>query len=266
MADTLEISIDANGIARIALARPEAGNAINDVMLAELTAALAGLGQNEGLRVLILTAQGERFCSGMDMTWLKRADVLDAPGNFDEALRLARLLQLLDRIPTPTIACVHGNAEGVGVGLVACCDMVVADRTTSFCLPETRMGVAPAIIAPYVVSRLGVGMARRYMLTGEAIKAERAAQAGLVHEVVDTPIQMRECVKDWVEALLKAAPHAVATAKRMITNVAYRPVDDALISDSAHRIAHLHTHPEAREGMAATLEQRPPHWFRSSDS
>lgn len=263
MADTFNFEIDMHGIARITLARPEAGNALNDIMLAELTAALAGLSQNDKLRALIINAEGPRFCNGMDLAWLQRADTLDAHGNFDEALRLARLLQLLDRLPAATIACVEGNAMGVGVGLVACCDMVVATSTSSFCLPETRMGVAPAIIAPYVVSRLGVSAARRYLLTGEAISANQAQRFGLIHEVAETAEAVTHCKENWIEALLQAAPHAVAAAKRLITNVAYRPVDDALISDSAHRIAHLHTHPEAREGMAAALEQRPPRWWRS---
>ncbi|AOX99773.1 enoyl-CoA hydratase-related protein [Jeongeupia sp. USM3] len=262
MSDTLRYELADNGVATVTL--HEDGIAtVNEILIAELTACLAALSQNPRLRALVIRADGSDFCTGQDARWRARMLDHDQDGHFDEALGLARLLQLVDRMPVPTIARVHGQAIGIGVGLIACCDLTVAHRDSSFAIPEVRAGLVPAMIGPYLVTQIGVSAARRYLLTGESFDAETARTIGLVHEIGDDDATLDAWTGNWLAAVLRNGPHALLTAKRLIASVAHRPIDDAMISDLAHRIAHLHRHPEAHEGIHAQLESRPPRWHSS---
>ncbi|KAF0811685.1 Enoyl-CoA-hydratase [Andreprevotia sp. IGB-42] len=253
MSDTLRIDIDPTGIATVTLERPGRANAIDEVMMAELTATLAALAQNPTLRVLVLTASGTAFSAGADHQWMQRTLDGDQHQNFEEALRLARLLQLLDRFPVPTIARVNGATLGTGVGLVACCDMVVALSTSCFRLPEVELGLVPAVIGPFVLAKIGASAARRYFLTAEEISAEAAQRLGLVHEVATAADELDLIVERWCKRLQRNGQHAVTSTKKLIAAVGHRLIDDALISDTAHRTAHLRAHPEAREGVSQYL-------------
>ncbi|WP_051709614.1 enoyl-CoA hydratase-related protein [Andreprevotia chitinilytica] len=265
MSDTLRIDVDSRGVATITLNRPEQRNAVDEVMIAELHASLAALAQNTSVRVLVLQANGSAFCAGADYRWMQRGLEADQHDNFEEALRLARMLQCLDRFPTPTIARVHGPALGIGVGLIACCDLIVGAHSSWFRLPEVRLGLVPAVIGPHVIAKIGTGAARRYFLTAETMTAETAKQLGLVHEVAPDEHGLNAMVGHWVYGLLQNGPHAVTTAKRLIAAVAHRPIDDALISDTAHRIAHLRAHPEARQGIRTHLDDARPSWLETLD-
>ncbi|SMC22220.1 methylglutaconyl-CoA hydratase [Andreprevotia lacus DSM 23236] len=254
MSDTLRIDINPTGIATVTLDRPERCNAIDEVMVAELTATLAALAQNPNLRVLVLAANGGSFCSGADYHWMQRALEGDQHQNFEEALRLGRLLQLLDRFPVPTIARVNGSTVGTGVGLVACCDMVVAHSSAWFRLPEVELGLVPAVIAPFVMAKIGGSAARRYLLTAEELAAPAARELGLVHEIADSTEGLDIAVERWCNALLRNGQHAVTSTKKLIAAIGHRLIDDALISDTAHRTAHLRAHPEARQGVVQYLK------------
>lgn len=251
--------IDEKGVARITLTRAEMHNAFNEALIAELTAALDGLGQDPRVRVVVLAAQGRSFSAGADLNWMKAMSGYSRAENVEDARRLARLMLTLDTLPKPTVALVQGPAFGGGVGLVACCDIVIAVEEAKFCLSEVKLGLVPAVISPYVVATIGQSAARRYFLTAEAFSAWEAQRLGLVHEVVDHGA-LESRGRQIVDALLDGGPVAQRAAKDLVFAVGNRSVDDGLMEETAGRIAELRASEEGREGIAAFLEKRRPSW------
>jgi methylglutaconyl-CoA hydratase len=250
----------AQGMAWLTLNRPEIHNAFDDRLIALLTAELTRLGADEAARVLVLTGAGRSFSAGADLNWMRRTASYGEAENLADARALAKLMQTLNEVPKPTIARVNGAALGGGTGLVACCDIVIASDRAMFSTTEVRLGLIPSVIGPYVVGAVGARHARRLMLTGERISAAEAARVGLVHEVV-APEQLDAAVERVVGDLLKGGPAALGAAKRLVRDLAGRPIDSAVIDDTAQRIAALRATPEAREGVGAFLEKRPPGWL-----
>jgi methylglutaconyl-CoA hydratase len=250
----------ADGSARITLNRPEIHNAFDDRLIAELTAALAALASDDGVRVVVLTGSGKSFSAGADLNWMRRTSTYGEAENLADARALAKLMATLNELPKPTIARVNGAALGGGTGLVACCDIVVASSHAMFGTTEVRLGLIPAVIGPYVVAAIGVRQARRLMLTGERIGAAEAARIGLVHEVVAAD-ELDAAIATVLDHLLKGGPHALAAAKRLVHDLAGRPLDAELIDDTARRIAALRAAAEAREGLAAFLDKRQANWL-----
>ncbi len=247
------------GVARVTLTRVHVHNAFNDLMIAELTRSLAGLESDPRVRVVVLAAQGDSFSAGADLNWMKRMAEYGEAENLEDARALARLMRCLNELSKPTLALVQGPAFGGGVGLVACCDIALAAESASFCLSEVRLGLIPAAISPYVIAAIGERAARRYLLTAERFFALEAQSLGLVHEVVpDEQLEVRG--RRLTEALLAGGPGALQAAKKLISDVARRPLDDGLAEETAHRIAELRGGEEAREGIAAFLEKRKPSW------
>jgi methylglutaconyl-CoA hydratase len=251
--------IDKRGTARITLTRAEVHNAFNEALIAELTAALDGIAQDPRVRVVVLAAQGPSFSAGADLNWMKAMAGYSRAENVEDALRLARLMPTLNSLPKPTLALVQGSAFGGGVGLVACCDIVIAVEEVKFCLSEVKLGLIPAVISPYVVATIGEAAARRYFLTAEAFSSWEAQRLGLVHEVVDRGA-LESRGRQIVEVLLQSGPVAQQAAKDLVFAVAGRSLDDALIEETAGRIAELRASEEGREGVAAFLEKRKPAW------
>jgi methylglutaconyl-CoA hydratase len=249
----------AGGVVWLTLDRPEIHNAFDDRLIAELTAELARLGSDAEVRVLVLTGAGRSFSAGADLNWMRRTASYGEAENLADARALAGLMQTLNELSTPTIARVNGAALGGGTGLVACCDIVIASERATFGTTEVRLGLIPAVIGPYVLAAVGARHARRLMLTGERISAAEAAHLGLVHEVVAAE-QLDGAVARVVAELLKGGPAALTAAKRLIGDLAGRPVTPDLIDRTAQRIAALRTTPEAREGVGAFLEKRAPGW------
>jgi methylglutaconyl-CoA hydratase len=243
-------------VARLVLARPERHNAFDDDMIAELDGALQ---KTRNARALVISAEGSSFCAGGDLGWMRRTAGYSPEENEADALRLARMLQRLDRLPAPTIALVQGGAYGGGVGLVAACDVAIASKAASFALSEVRLGLVPATIAPYVVAAIGARAARRYFVTAERFDAAEALRLGLVHEVVPAD-ELEAAGERIVEHILTAGPAAVARAKSVVREVAARLADEALVADTARWIAEVRAGEEAREGIAAFLERREPSW------
>jgi methylglutaconyl-CoA hydratase len=250
----------ADGSAHITLNRPEIHNAFDDRLIAELTAALAALASDDGVRVVVLTGSGKSFSAGADLNWMRRTSTYGEAENLADARALAKLMATLNELPKPTIARVNGAALGGGTGLVACCDIVVASSHAMFGTTEVRLGLIPAVIGPYVVAAIGVRQARRLMLTGERIGAAEAARIGLVHEVVAAD-ELDAAIATILDHLLKGGPDALAGAKRLVHDLAGRPIDAELIDYTARRIAALRATPEAREGVAAFLDKRPANWL-----
>jgi methylglutaconyl-CoA hydratase len=251
--------IDKRGIARITLTRAEVHNALNEVLIAELTAAFDGVGQDPRVRVVVLAAQGHSFSAGADLNWMKAMAGYSRAENVEDARRLARLMRTLNALPKPTLALVQGPAYGGGVGLVACCDIVVAVEEARFCLSEVKLGLTPAVISPYVAAKLGEAAARRYFLTAEPFSSWEAQRLGLVHEVVDRGA-MEGRGRQIIDALLQGGPAAQRAAKDLVFAVSGRGPDDGLIEETANRIADLRASEEGREGIVAFLEKRKPNW------
>lgn len=252
--------IDDRNVATLTLARAELHNAFDDALIVALTAEIARLGAMPELRAIVLAAEGRSFSAGADLNWMKRMAAYDEAANLKDAAALAELMRVLDTCPKPTIACVQGPAYGGGVGLVACCDMAVCVPSASFCLSETKLGIIPAVISPYVVRAIGPRAARRYFLTAEVFDAAEAQRLGLIH-IIDENLQAA------VEALLvklhAAGPQAIAETKALIARVEGGPVDEAMIADTAARIARIRVSPEGREGIGAFLAKRKPGWASS---
>lgn len=248
-----------DGVAVVTLNRPDVHNAFNDVVIAELTKVLRGLGDDPAVRAVVLRAEGKSFSAGADLGWMKRMAGYSQEENEADAMALAELMRTLDRLPKPTLAVVQGAAFGGGVGLVACCDIAVAAETATFCLSEVRLGLIPAVISPYVVAAMGERAARRYFLTAERFGAAEAHRLGLVHEVV--PAEGLERAAEAMLARLKeGGPAAQAAAKDLIFSVSRRPADEAVIRDTAVRIAAIRASEEGREGLEAFLGKREPSW------
>ncbi len=251
--------IDADGVARVTLTRPDVHNAFNDTLIAELTVALRGLGSDRRVRAVVLAAQGRNFSAGADLNWMQRMAGNSESQNLDDARALAGLMRTLNELPKPTMALVQGRALGGGVGLVACCDIAVAAETANFTLSEVKLGLIPAVIAPYMAAAIGERACRRYCLTAETFTAREAQALGLVHEVVPDEA-LGDAGLRILRHLSKGGPASQVAAKDLIQAVGRRPIDDAVVEDTAVRIARQRTSEEAREGVAAFLAKRDPFW------
>jgi methylglutaconyl-CoA hydratase len=249
-----------DGSAWITLDRPEIHNAFDERLIAELTAALYALASEPAVRAVVLTGSGKSFSAGADLNWMRRTATYGEAENLADARALARLMATLNELPKPTIARVHGAALGGGTGLVACCDIVVASAQAVFGTTEVRLGLIPSVIGPYVIAAIGARQARRLMLTGERIDAAEAARIGLVHQVVAAD-ELDGAIATILDQLQRGGPGALGAAKRLIHDLAGRPIAPELIDDTARRIAALRATPEAREGLAAFLEKRRPSWL-----
>jgi methylglutaconyl-CoA hydratase len=255
----LEIELD-GPVATIWMNRPDLHNAFDEDLIAELTAACKALDDDDDVRVVILAGRGKSFSAGADLNWMKRAADNGIDDNLDDARALARMLRALAEMRKPTIARVQGAALGGGMGLAAACDIAVASTKAVFATSEVRFGIIPSAISPYVLRAIGARQAYRYFQSAERIDAVRAREIGLVHEAVN-PEQLDAKVQEILGALLQGGPLSQTAAKNLIRAVNNQPINDVLVEETAHRIAHLRATPEAQEGIAAFLDKRPPGWL-----
>jgi len=257
--DTLTIDT-AGAIATVTLNRPDVRNAFNEQSIAELTAAFTGLGQVDGVRAIVLAANGTAYCAGADLNWMKKMAGYSADENRADAMQLANMLRAIHACPKPVIAKVHGDCYAGGMGLVAACDIAVAAEDAHFCLSEVKLGLIPATISPYVIRSMGENAARRYFLTAERFNAREALRIGFVHEVA-TVSSLDGQVDAIAAALAANSPNAVKEAKKLVRDIAGQPVTDALVTETAHRIAAIRASGEGRDGVASFLEKRKPAWL-----
>ena len=244
----------------VTLNRPDVRNAFNAVSIAELTETFNTLVQDASLRAIILRANGSAFCAGADLQWMRQMANFSDAENVADATLLARMLYAIYQCPVPVVACVQGDCYAGGMGLVAACDIAVASDQVQFCLSEVRLGLIPATISPYVIRAMGENAARRYFLTAERFDASEALRIGFVHKVVSTN-EFDGAVNGVVAALTSASPHAVREAKRLVRDVAGAVPGEAVIADTARRIATIRASEEGREGVQAFLEKRKPSWL-----
>ena len=246
-------------VARLRLDRPALHNAFDDALIAGLTDALQALGRDPGVRAVVLEGAGPSFSAGADLNWMRGMAAAGEDANREDALRLAALMRTLDELPKPTIARVHGAAFGGGVGLVACCDIAIGVPEVKFGLTESRLGLLPAVISPYVIGAIGARQARRWFATAEVFDAAEALRIGLLHQVVPAE-QLDAAVDRQLALLLKAGPYAAADAKRLVRETAAATDRDRLDHDNATLIAALRVSPEGQEGLGAFLDKRPASW------
>lgn len=255
--ERLEVEL-AGSVARVWLNRPEARNAFDGLMVTELRQTLFDLRTMDAVRVIVLGGRGPSFCAGADLAWMKAMAGFTREENLREAQALADLFFTVYESPKPIVARVHGAALGGGAGLVAASDVPVAAFGTKFGFTEVRLGILPAVISPYVIRKIGESAARELFLTGERFEAVRAAEIGLVRAAVPEE-DLDTFVEGRVHELLAAGPRAVAEAKALIREVAFRRVEDVQ-AYTVERIAEIRISPEGQEGMRAFLEKRKPGW------
>jgi methylglutaconyl-CoA hydratase len=256
---TLAISIDGK-LATVTLDRPDVRNAFNETTIAELALAFDELGRSDEVRAIVLAANGAAFCAGADLNWMKKMAGYSHAENSEDAARLADMLRTIYLCPKPVVAKVQGDCYAGGMGLVAACDIVVAVEEANFCLSEVKLGLIPATISPYVIKAMGENAARRYFLTAERFSAREAHRIGFAHEVVAAD-KLDEQVAAIVKALVTNSPNAVRQAKVLVRDIAGQDVTDALLADTAERIAQIRASSEGREGVASFLEKRKPSWL-----
>lgn len=260
MFETLTLSTDPRGVATLVLNRPEKHNTLSAQMIAELTEAAGQLGADPAVRVVVLTGAGASFCAGGDLSWMKSQIEADAETRRQGATALALMLQALDCMPKPLVGRVQGQAYGGGIGMMAVCDLCIGVPEAKFGLTETKLGLIPATISPYVVARIGAAAARRHFLSARLFDATEAHRIGLLSQVVPAG-DLDAAVEAEVAPFLACAPGAVAEAKALVALLA-PPLDRTLIDATIDRLVARWESPEAAEGIAAFLGKRKADWAR----
>lgn len=259
MSDLIDLRRE-GAVAHVYLNRPDVRNAFNSDVIAELTRVFSALGRDGTLRAVVLGGHGPVFCAGADLNWMRSMADYTWDDNRADAQALADMLWTLYRCPVPVVGRVHGDCYAGGMGLAACCDVLVAADGAHFCLSEARLGLLPATIGPYVVRALGEQASRRYFITAERFSAAQAHRLGFVH-VLSAPEALDEQVGQLTQALVANGPAAVRASKRLVQDLSGRTIDDDLRADTARRIADIRVSPEGREGIQSFLARRKPAWL-----
>lgn len=258
---TSTLRIDRDGaVARVFLNRPEVRNAFNDGVIAELTGTFRALASEPGLRAVVLGGEGKAFCAGADLTWMRGMADYSWEQNRADAEGLAEMLWTIYSCPIPVIGRVHGDCYAGGLGLAAVCDVLVAAEGVHFCLSEAKIGLLPATIGPYVIRALGEQASRRYFVTAERFSAATAHALGFVHALASADA-LDAKVDEIVAAVVANGPAAVKACKRLVQDLAGRPITPELRADTARRIADIRASDEGKEGVQAFLNKRPPGWL-----
>lgn len=254
----IQVSIE-NHVAKVILNRVEKRNAMHGEFIHELLHVIKSLAANSEVRVLLISGNGEHFCSGADIAWMKKMSEASYEQNYDDAQYLADLMYQIYYFPKPTIILVHGATMGGGLGLVAACDIAIAADTARFSFSEVKIGIAPSAISPYVLAAMGERAARYYFLTADQFDAHDAYRMGLVHRLVNQQELMLVGMAV-ATSLLQNSSVAMTEAKQLIQRVANNKIDEGLAQKTAEHLARLRTSKDAREGLSAFLEKRQPKW------
>ncbi len=258
MFETIKVETDARGVATLTLDRPEKHNAMSGEMLRELKQAAADLDADDTVRVVVLTGQGKSFCAGGDLGWMKAQQDMDPKTRAGEARILAEMLQALNTLAKPLIGKVQGNTFGGGVGMACVCDVAIGVDTLTMGLTETRLGLIPATIGPYVVARMGEARARRVFMSARLFDAAEAVELDILAKAV--PAQdLDAAIEAEILPYLSCAPGAVASAKALVRTLGAR-IDDTVIDHTIGALVSRWESPESEEGIAAFFERRKPSW------
>lgn len=254
----VHIETDQRGVARLVLARAERRNAFDAELIAAVVDALGRIDLDA--RAVVLSSEGDAFCAGADLNWMKSMVDYGIEQNIADSRALAEMFRALDGLPMPLLARVQGAALGGGAGLVAVADVAIASETAIFGFTEVRLGIIPAVVSPYVVRKIGPAHATALFVTGQRFEAHRAKEIGLVHAVVPSD-QLDAAIDRHIDDILSGGPHAVNAAKRIVRDVDGRTANE--VRDlTIERIAALRVSDEGQEGMRAFLERRRARWGR----
>lgn len=259
MFETIDVTTDDRGVATLTLAREDKHNSMSAQMIDELTAAADLLGKDNAVQVVVLTGKGASFCAGGDLGWMREQFAADRATRITEARKLAMMLKALNELPKPVIGRIQGQAFGGGIGLMSICDVAIAVEGAKFGLTETKLGLIPATISPYVLARMGEGKARRVFMSARLFGAAEARDLDLVARVVD-PADLDAAVEAEIAPYLKAAPGAVGRAKALARFLG-PTIDDQVIDATIEHLADCWEAPEAHEGISAFFDKRKPDWL-----
>lgn len=257
MAESVTLTRE-GAVARVILNRPRLRNALDRGAIALLTQIFEYLSHDEALRLVVLSGEGQAFCGGADVNYMRMSLDWSDEENFEDAQRLSGMFRNIDRCAVPVVAKIHGAALGGGAGLAAVCDIVIASEDTVFGFTEVKLGIVPAVISPFVIAKIGQTNARALFTTGERFDAYRAARIGLVHEVVN-PASLESAVQKKIDEALTAGPQAARVAKEIARTVGGLQSGEATVW-TARKIAERRSSDEGQEGMRAFLEKRKPSW------
>jgi methylglutaconyl-CoA hydratase len=259
--ETISAVIDARGVATVTLNRPDKHNAMSAQMIAELSQAASALRADDGVRAVVLTGAGKTFCAGADLGWMSQQAAKSRAGKIAEATALAEMLYLWNGMPKPVIGRVQGSAYGGGIGLIAICDLAFAVEGARFALTETRLGLIPATIGPFVVRKLGEGFARQIFFTGNSFDTEFGMRTGFLTGVF-TAVDLDRAVEAELAAILQCAPGAIADAKALCLRLGGPDVSE-VVEDTIHALADRWETEEAQAGIDAFFAKETPPWRTS---
>lgn len=260
----VRFDLDHRGVATLTLNRPKVHNALDDELIGQFINFLKRLHRDDNARVLILRGEGSSFSSGADAKWLRHLVKFDYSTNLLDAQQLAAMMTLLNTLPIPTISMVQGPAYGGGLGLIACCDIAVCNQKARFCFSEVKLGLAPAVISPYVIQAIGERAARRYFLSAEVFGPQEALQLGLIHQTTEDDT-LEATVNALTEQFLNNSPTAIRETKKLIAMVSKRDIGKDTIDATVELIARLRVSPEGQAGLNAFLNKAAPPWDASKD-
>ena len=262
---TLKVTTDNYGVVSLSLNRPEVHNAFNAEMVVELRETALELGEDPEVRAVILRGEGPSFCAGADLKWMQEAANFTPEKNRADSSSLSAMLYILNAMPKPLIALVHGASFGGGVGLVAVADIAIGLVDAKFAFSEVRLGLTPATVSPYVIAAMGERNARAYFLSGRRFDGREAHRIGILHQLAEGQEEMEDMAAVWIQSILESAPGAVTAAKKLIASLANREITPALREETAELIAAERASVEGREGTSAFLEKRRPGWYPKND-
>ena len=254
MFETIELVTDERGVATLTLIRVDKHNALSAQMIAELTQVTQQLAQDDNVRVVVLTARGKTFCAGGDQAWMQQQMVADGTTRFKEARKLAEMLQALNTLPKPLIGALQGNAFGGGIGMACICDVAIGVDHLKMGLTETRLGIIPATIGPYVVARMGEARARRVFMSGRIFDAGEAVDLGILARIVPSD-KLAMAIEAEVTPYLSCAPGAVAAAKALVRDLG-PCIDEAAIDHTVNALVAAWESDEAVKRIADFLNKR----------
>jgi methylglutaconyl-CoA hydratase len=258
--ETIQLATDERGVATLTLNRPRQHNALSGLMIDELLTATLRLANDDAVRIVVLTGSGTSFCAGGDLGWMREQINATRTDRIEAARKLALMLKALRDLPKPLIGRVNGQAYGGGVGLISVCDGAIGVTGARFGLTETKLGLIPATISPYVVARIGQAHALRTFTSARLFGADEAKHIGLLHQVVEAE-QLDASVEAEIRPYFSTAPSAVAASKRLVHALG-SPIDEAVIEMTLIRLADTWETPEAAEGIAAFFAKQSPSWRR----
>ena len=262
---TLAVKLDARGVLTVSLNRPDVRNAFNETLISELMEIFGGRALESDVRLIVFTGEGAVFSAGGYLNWMKKSIELSFEKNLDDTQRLTAMFRAMNECPKPVIGAIHGAAIGGGVGLTAICDIAIATQDTQFSLSEVRLGIVPACIGPFVISKIGASHARALFMSAERFGALRAKEVGLVHTIVEDRTALEIEVERVVVNMLQCGPHAMAAAKKLVLDLSWTERRESLgdpLDYVARMLAELRVSPEGQEGLRAFLEKRKPNWIR----